>query len=103
MDYGALVSDAVRYSKAALIGKPLTWLVFIVCALPFALINFLYDPKTLVSATGEFRWETLPLTQIALLCIVGLLLSVCPLRLYGQDLPRDSPAAHLRFVWRALS
>jgi len=75
MDYGALVSDAVRYSKAALIGKPLTWLVFIVCALPFALINFLYDPKTLVSATGEFRWETLPLTQIALLCIVGLLLS----------------------------
>lgn len=75
MDYGALVSDSVRYSKAALFGKPVTWLVFIICSLPFALINFLYDPKTLVSATGEFRWEMIPWMQIALLGLLGLILS----------------------------
>ncbi|MFA5331693.1 MAG: DUF4013 domain-containing protein [Methanoregula sp.] len=75
MDYGAIVSDSVRYSKAALFGKPLTWLVFILCSLPFVLINFLYDPKTLVSATGQFRWEMIPWTQIALLGLLGLLLS----------------------------
>ena len=75
MDYGALVSDAVQYTKAALFKKPVTWLVFILCSLPFALINFLYNPKTLVSATGEFQWSTLPRTQIILLGLIGLLLS----------------------------
>jgi hypothetical protein len=75
MDYGALVSDAVQYTKAALFTKPVTWLVFILCSLPFALINFLYNPKNMVSATGQFQWSNFPWMQILLLGLIGLLLS----------------------------
>jgi hypothetical protein len=75
MDYGSLVSDAAQYTKAALFKKPVTWLVFILCSLPFVLINFLYNPKNMVSATGQFQWSNLPWMQIILLGLIGLLLS----------------------------
>lgn len=74
MDYGAIVSDAAGYAKTALIKNPVTWLVFILCSLPFALIKFVCDPEILVTGT-KIHWELIPWTQIILLCLAGLLLS----------------------------
>jgi uncharacterized membrane protein YidH (DUF202 family) len=74
MDYGAIVSDAAGYAKTALIKNPVTWLVFVICSLPFALFKFVCDPKTIFSGT-RINWELIPWTQIFLLCLAGLLLS----------------------------
>lgn len=74
MDYGAIVSESAGYTKAALMGKPVTWLVFIICSLPFALFKFVCDPKTIFTGT-KIHWELIPWTQIILLCLAGLLLS----------------------------
>ena len=74
MDYGAIVSDAAGYAKAALVKNPVTWLVFIICGLPFALFKFVCDPKTIVTGT-RIHWELIPWTQLILLCIAGILLS----------------------------
>jgi len=74
MDYGAIVSDAAGYTKAALIGNPVTWLVFVICSLPFALFKFVCDPKTIFTGT-RVHWELIPWTPIILLCLAGILLS----------------------------
>ena len=74
MDYGAIVSDAAGYAKAALIGNPVTWLVFIICSLPFALFKFVCDPETIFTGT-KIHWELIPWTPIILLCLAGILLS----------------------------
>jgi len=74
MDYGAVVSDAAGYAKTALIKNPVTWLVFIICSLPFALFRFVCDPKTIFTGT-RIHWELIPWTQVILLCLAGVLLS----------------------------
>lgn len=74
MDYGAVVSDAAGYAKTALIKNPVTWLVFIICSLPFALFRFVCDPKTIFTGT-RVHWELIPWTQVILLCLAGVLLS----------------------------
>ena len=75
MDYGALVSDAVDYTRAALVKNPVTWLIFIICSLPFALIRFVCDPKTLMTGM-QVHWELIPWPQIILLCLAGLVLGI---------------------------
>lgn len=74
MDYGAVVSDAAGYAKTALVKNPVTWLVFIICSLPFALFRFVCDPKTIFTGT-RVHWELIPWTQVILLCLAGVLLS----------------------------
>ncbi|HVP97543.1 DUF4013 domain-containing protein [Methanoregula sp.] len=74
MDYGAIVSDAAGYAKTALVKNPVTWLVFIICSLPFALFKFVCDPKTII-AGAKIHWELIPWTQIILLFLAGFLLS----------------------------
>jgi len=75
MDYGALVSDAVDYTRAALVKNPVTWLIFIICSLPFALIRLVCDPKTIMTGT-HVHWELIPWPQIILLCLAGLVLGI---------------------------
>jgi len=75
MDYGALVSEAMEYTRAALMGNPVTWLVLILCSLPFALIRFVCDPKTIITGT-HVHWELIPWPQIILLCLAGLILGI---------------------------
>jgi len=75
MDYGAIVSEAVGYTKTALVKNPVTWLIFIICSLPFALVRFVCDPKTLVTGT-HVHWELIPWPQIILLCLAGLVLGI---------------------------
>jgi hypothetical protein len=74
MDYGAIVSDAAGYAKTALIKNPVTWLVFIICSLPFALFKFVCDPKTIITG-AKIHWELVPWPQLILLCLAGVLLS----------------------------
>jgi hypothetical protein len=74
MDYGALVSEAVKYTKEALVGNWVTWLIFILCSLPIALINFVFDPKKIFTGT-TIHWELIPWTQVIALFVAGLLLS----------------------------
>ncbi len=76
MDYGAIVSDSIGYTRAALVGKWVTWLIFILCSLPFALIQFVVDPKkiTAVMIGGTINWELIPWPQLIVLCLAGILL-----------------------------
>jgi len=74
MDYGTLVSEAVGYTKEALVGNWVTWLIFILCSLPIALINFVVDPKKIFNGT-TIHWELIPWPQLIALCLAGLLLS----------------------------
>jgi len=76
MDYGAIVSDSIGYARAALVGKWVTWLIFIICSLPFALLQFVVDPKkiTAVMIGGTINWEVFPWLQLIVLCLAGILL-----------------------------
>ena len=74
MDYGALVSESIGYTKAALAGNWVTWLIFVICSLPFALIRFVFDPKTIFTGTA-IHWDLIPWPQLVALCCAGLLLS----------------------------
>lgn len=74
MDYGAVISESIEYTREALVEKWTVWLVFILCSLPFALIQFVYDPKTIL-AGKTFHWELIPWPQIIALVLAGFLLS----------------------------
>jgi hypothetical protein len=74
MDIGALLSDSFTYAQEALIGKWTRWAIFILFALPFSLIQFTFDPKTIMTGT-EMNWGAIPWGQIALLAGLGFILS----------------------------
>lgn len=78
MDYGALISESVDYTREALAGKWTRWLVFILCSLPGALIQFTFDPEKLRAAKPTDLQDILsllPWPQIILLILAGFLLS----------------------------
>ena len=70
----SIVSDAAGYTKTALVKNPITWLIFIICGLPFALIRFVFDPKTIFTGT-TIHWDLIPWPRLVALCCAGLLLS----------------------------
>lgn len=72
MDYGEIISDSIDYSKNALAGNWRTWLVFILCSLPFALMEFLFDPEKMQDAG---YWMDFPWGQLCALLLAGFLLS----------------------------
>jgi hypothetical protein len=74
MDIGALLSDSFTYAQEALVGKWTRWAIFILFALPFSLIQFFIDPKTIMTGT-ELNWGAIPWGQIALLAGLGFILS----------------------------
>jgi hypothetical protein len=74
MDIGALLSESFTYAQEALVGKWTRWAIFILCALPVSLIQFTFDPKTIISGT-EMNWGAIPWGQIALLAGLGFILS----------------------------
>jgi hypothetical protein len=74
MDIGALLSDSFTYAQEALIGKWTRWAIFILFALPFSLIQFTFDPKTIMTGT-DMNWSAIPWGQIALLAGLGFILS----------------------------
>ena len=74
MDIGALFSDALAYTQEALVGKWSRWAIFIICALPFSLIQFTFDPKTIMTGTAV-DWSAIPWGWIALLTGLGIILS----------------------------
>ena len=74
MDIGALLSDSFTYAQEALVGKWTRWAIFILFALPVSLIQFIFDPKTIMTGT-EINWGAIPWGQIALLAGLGFILS----------------------------
>jgi hypothetical protein len=74
MDIEASISDSFGYAKEALVGKWERWAIFILLSLPFSLIQFLFDPKTISTGT-KMNWDAVPWGQIAVLAGVGFLLS----------------------------
>lgn len=77
MDIGALLTESVNYSKEALVGKWTRWAIFILFALPFSLIQFVFDPQVLTKyMTGtNVNWAAIPWGQIAILFGIGFILS----------------------------
>jgi hypothetical protein len=74
MDYGAMLTDSFEYAKEALLGKWVRWILFIIFGLPFALIQFTFDPEKIVDkATGAFHPELIHWDQLAVLIGVGIL------------------------------
>ena len=74
MDIGALLSDSFTYALEALVGKWTRWAIFILFALPFLLIQFTFDPKTLMTGTA-MNWGAIPWGRIAVLAGLGFILS----------------------------
>ncbi|MCK9631072.1 MAG: DUF4013 domain-containing protein [Methanoregula sp.] len=74
MDNTLIITDAAGYAKEALVGKWTRWLIFVICGLPMALLPFVFDSKKLVDG-ATFRWDLVPWTEIAIICIVAFLLS----------------------------
>jgi hypothetical protein len=74
MDIGALLSDSFVYAQEALVGKWTRWGIFILFALPFSLIQFTFDPKTIMTGT-TMNWGAIPWGQIAVLAGLGFILS----------------------------
>ena len=74
MDIGALLSDSFTYAQEALVGKWTRWAIFILFALPFSLIQFTFDPKTIMTGTA-MNWGAIPWGQIAVLAGLGFILS----------------------------
>jgi len=78
MDYGDLISESIEYSREALAGNIKTWLIFIICSLPFALIQFTFDPEKLRAAKVtdvQGFLSLIPWPQIIALYLAGFLLS----------------------------
>ena len=74
MDLGALLTDSFTYAQEALVGKWTRWAIFILFALPFSLIRFVFDPKKIVTGT-TINWGAIPWGQIAILAALGFILS----------------------------
>lgn len=74
MDIGALFSDSFTYAQEALVGKYPRWAIFVLFALPFSLIQFTFDPRTIITGTG-INWDAIPWAQIAILAGLGFILS----------------------------
>jgi hypothetical protein len=74
MDIGALLSDSFTYAQEALVEKWTRWAIFILFALPFSLIRFTFDPKTIMTGT-RMNWGAIPWGQIAVLAGLGFILS----------------------------
>ncbi len=78
MDYGEVISVSIDYSREALAGKINTWLIFILCSLPFALIQFTFDPEKLRAAKVtdmQGFLSLIPWPQIIALYLAGFFLS----------------------------
>ncbi len=70
-----MVKDSLEYAKEALIGKWGRWITFIILALPFALMQFIFDPEKLINkTTGDINWAMVPWDQLAVIFIIGTLL-----------------------------
>lgn len=77
MDCGTMVTDSFEYAKEALVGKWGRWMIFILLGLPFALINFVFDPQKIIDKTTKtFHWELVHWDQLAILIVAGLLLMI---------------------------
>jgi hypothetical protein len=74
MDIGALLSDSFTYAQEALVEKWTRWAIFILFALPFSLIRFTFDPKTIMTG-ARMNWGAIPWGQIAVLAGLGFILS----------------------------
>ena len=74
MDIGLLVTDSLTYSQEALVGKWTRWAIFVLFALPFSLIRFVFDPKKMMVGT-TMNWGAIPWGQIAVLAGIGFILS----------------------------
>jgi hypothetical protein len=90
MDIGALLSDSFTYAQEALVGKWTRWAIFILFALPYSLIQFTFDPKTIITGT-EVNWGAIPWGQIAVLaglgCILSFFISGYTVRIYRGTNP----------------
>jgi hypothetical protein len=74
MDYGSVISDSIAFTREALTGTWITWLILIICGIPFALINVIIDPEV-ITAEGTFIGDLAFWAGLAVLFTAGLLLT----------------------------
>lgn len=59
MDIEELLKDSFSYAQEALVGKWTRWAIFVILALPFTLIRFVFDPKK-ISDVMKMDWSAIP-------------------------------------------
>jgi len=74
MDSEVLLKDSFAYAQEALVGKWTRWAIFVLLALPFSLIQFVFDPKK-ISDGLKMDWDAIPWGRIVLLFFLGIVLS----------------------------
>lgn len=74
MDNEAIIRDSFEYAQEALVGKWTRWAIFIILALPFSLIRFVFDPEKIADGM-KMNWHAVPWGQIAVLAFLGILFS----------------------------
>ena len=74
MDYGAVITESVEYTRDALWGKWVRWLIFIICGLPMALFPFVFNAKEIFTGK-DIHWELIHWDQLAAIFIAAFLLS----------------------------
>ena len=74
MDIVSILSDSLAYAQEALIDKWVKWAIFIILAIPMSLIQFVINPKTIMTGS-TVNWAAIPWAQIAVLSALGFFLS----------------------------
>lgn len=74
MDIEPLLSDSFAYAQEGLVGKWARWAIFILLALPFSLVQFVFDPGK-ISAGTMMNWQAVPWGQVAVLFFLGIIFS----------------------------
>jgi hypothetical protein len=87
MDDSNIVAESINFTREVFFGKLIRWPIFILCSLPFALIDFSFNPSTIIisliqvildpNTIGDsqiFNWEKV--NWGAIILIVGILLTL---------------------------
>jgi hypothetical protein len=76
MDTGEILTESIAYTREAFEGKWVRWLIFVILALPMALVPFVFDAEKLLDkTTAAFHWELVPWEQLAVLFIAAFIFS----------------------------
>jgi hypothetical protein len=75
MDHGGVITDSIEYTWAALVNKNATWLILILCILPFNFFEIFVDYEW-IGALEIVHGEIASLTLIITLILAGVLLTL---------------------------
>jgi hypothetical protein len=74
MNLERIFSESIQFTRAALVDAWQRWLIYVLLGLPWLIVNYLVDARSLIDGTA-IRWELVPWGKVALLVPVAVVLS----------------------------